>query len=150
MFNHIFKRIYNKNKAEKYLYISSSLKDTYVRGNNVIIGTNDAPYTVPLFQFRENLSRRTVRGTLPMRYKILEGVDGTPTEARIILRVPWGWSLERFQAEALCEWRKNPSVETVVSCHSAESVDMDLNFVTRQWRGDNNLRFADTEKRHER
>lgn len=143
----IYKSIYNRNKPEKYFYMSSSLRDSFVRGKNLITGTKDSAYTVPFYTFKENLSRRTVKGTLPMMYKILEGVDGSPTEVRLVIRVPWGWSPQRFQAEAVREWKKNPSVEMIASCHFAESVDMDRTFLTRGWRGEKGLRLADTEKR---
>lgn len=151
MYHSTFKRIYSKSKTEQYVYISSSLKDSYVRGDRLIIGDKDSAYTVPIFQFKERLSKRTLKaGTVPVMYKVLDGVDGSPTEARVIIRVPWGWTVESFQTEALREWGKNPSVDMVASCHSAESVDMDLLFLTRKWRGDKSIRLADTDKRSKR
>lgn len=92
-----------------------------------------------LTRLQFKLLSRNSRGEQPEvlchMYKILDGENGSPTEARVIIRCPWGWTPERFQAEALKAWGKNPSVEIVISCHAAESVDMDLNFLTREWRG---------------
>lgn len=118
-----------------YLYISFSLKDSYVCGETLFPAFHDGIYTAPLRKSLKGLSRRTTRDSLAVRYKILEGKDGTPTELRLIIRCPGGWTAERFQQEALRGFAENPSVETIIFCHSAASVDMDLGFLTREWKG---------------
>lgn len=151
MYHSQFKRIYNRNKKETYIYIASELKDSYIRGDKLIVGNRDSSYTIPIKEFQKNLSLRTLRsGTIPMMYKILDGVDGSPTQSRTIIRVPWAWNVGRFQEEVLKYWNRNPSVEMVSSCHSSESVDMDKTFLTKEWSGDKSIRLADTEKRPKR
>jgi hypothetical protein len=121
-----------------YLYIYSSLKDSCVHGDILFPAYHDGVYTASLKKFIANLSRKTSRESLPFRYKILEGVAGSPTELRIILRCPPDWTPARFQEEALKEWSKNASVEEVLSSHTARSADMDLNFLTKAWNGSQN------------
>lgn len=120
----------NKIKYD-YLNIYSSLKDSYVSGGIIHLATHDGVYLAPLKKFVDELSRKTTRGKLPLRYKVLEGIDGSPTELRLILRCPRDWTPSRFKEEALKLWGQNPSVEEVLSCHTAQSADMDLSFLTR-------------------
>jgi hypothetical protein len=118
-----------------YLYIYSSLKDSYVCGDKLITDLHNGIYTIPLRKFHSELSRRTTRGNLPLMYKILEGNDGSPTELRLILRCPSDWTPRRFQEEALKLWCKNPSVEELLSCHTEQTADMDLTFLSEAWKG---------------
>jgi hypothetical protein len=122
-----------------YLYLYSSLKDSYVRGDTLLTELYNGIYTAPLKSFHKELSRRTTRGTLPLRYKILEGKGGSPTELRLIIRIPPDWTPQRFQEEALKLWEKNASVEEVITCLTRKSVDMDLGFLTKGWNGPQKL-----------
>ena len=125
-----------------YIYIYSSLKDSYISGDSLYAAFQDGVYRAPLKTFLKELSRCTFRRNLPVRYEILEGKDGSPTELRLILRCPPDWTPERFQEEALKLWKKNASVEEVISCHAEQSRDMDLTFLRKGWKGPRNLTAA--------
>lgn len=120
-------------KHTDYLYIYSSLKDSYAYGEQVIPAFKDGPYKVPLHKFIDNLSRQTSKRTLPYRYRMIEGVAGGATQIKVIIRVPYGWTAERFEAVALREWGKNPSVDMVIAAYVKSSVDMDLSFFQPTW-----------------
>ena len=118
-----------------YLYICSSLKDSYVLSGKFIPCFTDGAYIVLIKAFHKEVSRCTATALLPMRYRIIDGAAGEPTQARIIVALPGGWTAERFQEVALRAWYRNPSVDMLVSAQVVRSVDMDEAFLQPEWLG---------------
>jgi hypothetical protein len=105
-----------------YLYLISSLKDSFVNNNKLYLITDTKLYSNQIEIFIRDLLPVSRKGSnisfsndaFFYRFSIIEGTSGKSAQARILIECPRGWRLQSFEAAARKGWKKVKVAETLL------------------------------------